>query len=65
MPIVQINILEGRDDEAKTRLVQNVTSAVAESLDADLKTIRVLINEIPPVHWATGGVQKSEAGESG
>lgn len=61
MPLVQISMLEGRDEAAKTRLVQNVTDAVAESLEADPQSIRVLIQELPPSNWAVGGKQKSEA----
>ncbi|MCG8370980.1 MAG: 2-hydroxymuconate tautomerase family protein [Proteobacteria bacterium] len=61
MPIVQISLLEGRDDKAKTRLVKRVTAAVAESLRADPKSVRVLLYEMPPANFAAGGRQKSES----
>lgn len=63
MPIVQISMLEGRDETAKTQLVKQVTKAVATSLDADPQTVRVLIYEMPPANFAAGGKQKSEVQE--
>lgn len=33
MPIVQINIMEGRDNEKKERMIAEVTDAICRSLD--------------------------------
>ncbi|MFC3052893.1 4-oxalocrotonate tautomerase [Kordiimonas pumila] len=60
MPIVNISILEGRDDAAKARLIAEVTDAVEHSIGASREAIRVLINEIPASHWGTAGVPKSQ-----
>lgn len=55
MPIVEIRILEGRSDEDKMALIQNVTLAVGESLNVPVERVRVLIHELPHKHWAVGG----------
>lgn len=60
MPLVQISILEGREENAKERLIAQVTDAVEESLEAPRSAIRVLINEIPAAHWGVAGVPKSK-----
>ena len=59
MPIVTINILEGRDAARKQALLREVTDAVARALDVPAATVRVLLHEVPPAHWAVGGVSKA------
>ena len=60
MPIVTINILEGRDAAKKQALLSEVTDAVVRTLDVPAATVRVLLHEVPPAHWAVGGVSKAE-----
>ena len=55
MPIATINIVEGRSDEKKEKLIEKVSLAIAESLDAPLETVRVIINEMPKQHFGIGG----------
>ncbi|MEX2416569.1 MAG: 4-oxalocrotonate tautomerase [Paenibacillaceae bacterium] len=56
MPIIQVQILEGRPKEKIIELIQNVTNTVSETLDAPIETIRVLVTEVPKTHWGRGGV---------
>ncbi|MDM5188325.1 4-oxalocrotonate tautomerase [Bacillus sp. DX4.1] len=58
MPIVQIQVIEGRKQEQIQYLISNVTDAVAKSLDVDAERVRVLVNEIPGSHWGVGGKVK-------
>ncbi|HEK9100409.1 4-oxalocrotonate tautomerase [Bacillus pfraonensis] len=55
MPIVQIQVIEGRKQEQIHDLISNVTDAVAKSLNVDAERVRVLVNEIPGSHWGVGG----------
>lgn len=55
MPIAIINIIEGRNDEKKQALIASVSHAIAQSLDAPLESVRVLIQEYPDNLWAAGG----------
>ncbi|MCD9117157.1 2-hydroxymuconate tautomerase family protein [Pseudomonas bijieensis] len=55
MPIAIINIIEGRSEEKKQALLSNVSKAIADSLDAPLESVRVLIQEYPDTQWAAGG----------
>ncbi|MDQ6693445.1 MAG: 4-oxalocrotonate tautomerase family protein [Chloroflexota bacterium] len=64
MPIVRIDLLEGRSLERKADLVRRVTEAVAISLEVPPAQVRVLLYEVPPEHWAVGGVLIAERTES-
>ena len=55
MPVIQINILEGRTDEQKENLIRKVTDAVCETLNAPSAAVRILINEMKPQHFARDG----------
>ncbi|MBL4640073.1 MAG: 4-oxalocrotonate tautomerase [Kordiimonadaceae bacterium] len=60
MPIVQISLIEGRDDAVKARVIKEVTDAIEHAADVPRSAIRVLINEIPASHWGVAGIPKSE-----
>jgi 4-oxalocrotonate tautomerase len=62
MPIATINIIEGRDDEKKEKLIEKVTLAIAESLDAPIESVRVIINEMPKQHFGIGGKSVKKLG---
>ena len=51
MPIAHIYMKEGRSDEQKKDVIDNVCKALAESTQAPLETIRVIIQEVPSAHW--------------
>jgi 4-oxalocrotonate tautomerase len=60
MPIVRIDLLEGRAPERKADLIRRVTEAVVAALDVRPEQVRVLLSEIPPEHWAIGGQTMAE-----
>lgn len=60
MPIVQIQLLEGRSIEQKKNIISEVTDAIVKSADVPKENIRVIITEIPHTHWGTGGKTKDE-----
>ncbi|GKU79999.1 4-oxalocrotonate tautomerase [Paenibacillus sp. L3-i20] len=61
MPIVTIQMMEGRTPEQVRSLISSVTDTIAEQLNAPRERIRVLVTEIPPTHWGIGGVPASES----
>lgn len=56
MPIVTINMLEGRTKEQKTNLIKNVSTAVINTLEAPPESVRVIINEMPCDHYGIAGL---------
>jgi 4-oxalocrotonate tautomerase len=61
MPIIQVQLIEGRPKEKIAELIQNITNISAETLDAPKESIRVLVTEIPNTHWGVAGVPKSNS----
>jgi len=60
MPIVQLQILEGRSEEKIAEVIENVTNTISETLDAPIESIRVIVTEIPKTHWGKAGVPISK-----
>lgn len=63
MPLIQINMMEGRTTEQKTALLRAVTDAVHESIGAPIPSIRVWINELAPDGFISGGEMAYERKE--
>ena len=55
MPIIQVNLMEGRSDEQKEALIAALTDATVQSLGAPRDSVRILLNEMPKTHWGIGG----------
>ncbi|WP_138419344.1 4-oxalocrotonate tautomerase [Aquibacillus sediminis] len=62
MPLVNIQIIEGRSQEKIDRLMENVTETVSQSLEAPKENVRVVVTEVPKTHWAIGGVSAKNLG---
>jgi 4-oxalocrotonate tautomerase len=61
VPLVRIDILEGRPPEVIEELHSRVASLVAEIIDSPLDRVRTYITEIPAENWGIGGVPASRA----
>lgn len=61
MPLVRIDILEGRPPEVIEELHSRVASLVAEITDSPIDRVRTYITEIPAANWGIGGVPAAEA----
>lgn len=55
MPIIELKILEGRDQEVKDELIARVTQTVSETLQVSPESVRVLLYDIPLTHWGIAG----------
>lgn len=58
MPIVEITLLEGRGPDQKVRLMEKVTDAIVDSIDAPREAVRIILREIPAEHFAVAGKPK-------
>ncbi len=61
MPIVEITMIEGRSAEAKRRLIAKVTDSIIEAIDAPRDSIRIILREIPALHFGVAGKTKEKA----
>lgn len=62
LPLVNIQIIEGRSEKQINTLIKNVTDSVIESLDAPRENVRVIITEVPKTHWSIGGTSAKDLG---
>ncbi|MEH7254449.1 4-oxalocrotonate tautomerase [Neobacillus niacini] len=60
MPIINVQMMEGRPKEKISEVIQNITNTVSETLDAPKENIRVIVTEIPKTHWGKAGKPMSE-----
>ncbi|MCU1724118.1 MULTISPECIES: 2-hydroxymuconate tautomerase [unclassified Pseudomonas] len=62
MPIMQVHLIAGRSEEQKARLIEALSAAAVEALDAPLESVRVIINEIPASHFGIAGQTAKQRG---
>jgi 4-oxalocrotonate tautomerase len=62
MPIVQVNLIEGRGEDKVEAMIREVTHALATTLDAPPESIRIIVNAVPSSHWGIGGVTAKAKG---
>lgn len=55
MAIVTITIIEGRDRETKKQLIEKLTDAVVDTLEAKPTQVRVVINEVKDGDYGVAG----------
>lgn len=60
MPIVQITLVEGRDEALIEECIREVAQTVSRTLQAPLETVRVMVSEVKPNHFAVGARLKSD-----
>ena len=60
MPIIEILVAEGRTPEQLRKMITSVTNAVASSLTIPQSSVRVILQEIDPTHWAAGDITLAE-----
>jgi len=60
MPIIMIQMLPGRSGKTKKALLKNMTAAVASTLDVSPEAVRIIIHEIPFLHYGIAGLPADE-----
>ncbi len=64
MPIIHVNILEGRPREKIEQVITDITETVSKTLDAPKESVRVLVTELPKTHWGIAGESVSKRNAS-
>lgn len=60
MPIIQIDMLEGRDTDMRAEIIREVTDAFCRTTGNRPETVHVVLRDIPLDSWGQGGVTKAE-----
>jgi 4-oxalocrotonate tautomerase len=60
MPLIQITLVQGRDEAMVKRCMKAVAKTVHETLNAPLESIRVIVQQVPGSQWAVGDRTRDE-----
>lgn len=60
MPIIQVEMLEGRTIDQKRTLATELTEAFVRSCGGEASAVRVVLRDVPPENWAIGGTLVSD-----
>ncbi|WP_353990375.1 2-hydroxymuconate tautomerase [Pediococcus argentinicus] len=60
MPLVHIDLIEGRSEEQLRQMVRDVTDAIVKNTGAPAEHVHVVLNEMKKNHYSVGGVLKSD-----
>ncbi len=55
MPLVHIDMLEGRSEEKISNMIVAVSEAIASSLETNIESGRIVVNEMAPHQYGVGG----------
>lgn len=58
MPIVHIELLEGRSQEQKNEMVKEVTAAIVKTTGANEEAVHIVITDMEKGNYAVGGKTK-------
>jgi 4-oxalocrotonate tautomerase len=64
MPTIRVEMFEGRTPEQKKNLVKALTQACVETIGARPESVDIVLFDIKPSEWATGGELWSEKKKS-
>lgn len=62
MPLIHVEMLEGRSEEIKEQLIAELTDTTVSVLGVNRESIRVVLVDVPKSHWGIGGVTAKELG---
>lgn len=60
MPLIEVTLAEGRSPEKLRALISRLTEAVVDTGVAPKESVRVIVREVPPTHWAAADVTLAE-----
>ena len=55
MPLVRIDMVQGRSEARIEEMIAAVSEAIAAALDAPIESVRIVVNEMEPHQYGIGG----------
>lgn len=56
MPIIQVELLEGRTEEQKRAMVKSITDAVVNTINCPPEAVSIIIRDMKRENYAKAGV---------
>ena len=60
MPLIEVTLTSGREPDRLRDLITRLTDAAVEAIGAPRESVRVILREVPPTHFAAGDVTIAE-----
>ncbi len=60
MPLIQVDMFEGRNTEVKREFVEAITRETCRVLKCQPEAVQVILRDVKKSDWATAGVLWSE-----
>jgi 4-oxalocrotonate tautomerase len=60
VPVVIVEMWEGRSVEQKENLIKSITRAFEESLGTKPESLQIVMHDVPKTNWGTRGEQASK-----
>jgi len=60
MPIIRIEMFEGRNSEDKRRIIKEVTEGFCRATGANPEAVHVVLQDVSQEDWGRGGVAFAE-----
>lgn len=60
MPLVHIDLIEGRSEDQLRKLVKDITDVIGKDIGAPAEHVHIVLNEFPASRIADGGVLRSD-----
>ena len=60
MPLIHIELFEGRAPEVKRELAEAITHETCRVLKCEPAAVNIIMRDVKRSDWATGGVLRSE-----
>jgi 4-oxalocrotonate tautomerase len=60
MPVVHVNLVEGRDPQMLNRLLRGISEVVCSTLECSPATVSVILHEVPAERWMRSGITIAE-----
>lgn len=61
MPIIRVEMWEGRSIDQKRRIARELSDALVRIIDCDPTAVRVVISDYSRENWGVGGVLQVDA----
>lgn len=56
MPIIRVEMFEGRDRNQKSKIIREVTDGFCRATGANAETVHVILTDVSQEEWGRGGV---------
>jgi len=61
MPIIKVNLLQGRSTEVKRKYAAELTKLTCECLDVKPEAVRIIFSEMAHENYSIAGVLKADS----